>query len=85
MPQFMDVHRELDGLTGASFEAAHERMVAIQDAAAVRVIRHWFDDHTGTAFCLVEAVDSAAVVRAHRMAHGLIPDEVVEVRAARPH
>lgn len=83
MPLFMDVHRELHGLTPASFEAAHRRALARQEQAAVRFVRHWFDDHTGTAFCLVEAHDASAVVRGHRVAHGLIPDEIVEVREAR--
>lgn len=82
VPLFMDVHRDLVGLTVASFLDAHRRALALQDREGVRCLDGWFDDHTGTAFCLSAAPSPAAVIRLHRVAHGLLPDEVREVQAA---
>lgn len=35
---------------------------------------------TGDVFCLVEAPSKEAAVRVHQEAHGLVADEVIEVR-----
>lgn len=83
MPLFMDVHRDLCGLTASSFLQAHARALAAPETP-VRWLHHWFDDRSGTAFCLVEADDRGAVVRVHAVVNGLVPDEVVEVTEARP-
>lgn len=79
MNLFMDVHRDLAGLTASSFIAAHVRALARQEHAGVRYLHHWYDDRTGTAFCLVEAPNAAAVFDVHRRSHGNLPDEVLEV------
>lgn len=84
MPLFMDVHRDLFGFTAQSFALAHARAVTLQRSAGVRYLHHWYDDRTGTAFCLVEAPGTAAVARAHRLAHGLLPDEIIEVHEVPP-
>lgn len=40
----------------------------------------WVDEQTGKIFCLVEAPDPDAANRVHREAHGLVADEIHEVR-----
>jgi hypothetical protein len=52
----------------------------VQARFGVRFIRYWYDEATGKVFCLSEAPDREAISAAHRAAHGLLADEIVEVR-----
>jgi len=79
MPLFMDIHNRVDGVTPQAAEAAHHRDLEVQARYGVRFIRYWYDEKTGKIFCLSEAPDREAILATHREAHGLIPDEVVEV------
>jgi hypothetical protein len=40
-----------------------------------------FDEGSGKIFCLVEALSREAAATVHREAHGLVADEITEVRA----
>ena len=42
-------------------------------------INYWVDEDAGKVYCLSEAKNSDAVIQTHTEAHGLIPDEIVEV------
>jgi Protein of unknown function (DUF4242) len=75
----MDIHRKVEGLTPEAVRAAHQRDLEIQERSGVRFIRYWYDEKTGKVFCLSEAPTADAVNAAHREAHGLLADEVVEV------
>ena len=79
MPLFMDVHEAIDGLTAADLAEAHKRDLEVQAAHGVRYLRYWFDEASGTVFCLVEAPDAAAAEAVHREAHGLVADRVTRV------
>ncbi|HEY3063603.1 MAG TPA: DUF4242 domain-containing protein [Chloroflexota bacterium] len=79
MPLFMDIHHKVEGLTAEAVTAAHQQDLAVQARFGVRFIRYWYDERTGKVFCLSEAPASDAVRAAHRAAHGLLADEVVEV------
>jgi hypothetical protein len=46
----------------------------------VKYIRYWFDDKAGKVFCLVEAPNKEAAAAVHREAHGLLADEIIEVK-----
>ena len=46
----------------------------------MRFVRYWYDEATGKVFCLSEAPDREAITAAHRVAHGLLTDEIIEVR-----
>jgi hypothetical protein len=46
----------------------------------VNYIRYWFDEGTGKVFCLVEAPSKEAAEAVHREAHGLVADEIIEVK-----
>lgn len=39
-----------------------------------------FDEGTGKVFCLVEAPNKEAAIAVHREAHGLVADEITEVK-----
>jgi hypothetical protein len=80
MPLFMDIHHKVEGLTPEAVTAAHHQDLAVQARYGVRFIRYWYDEATGKVFCLSEAPDREAITAAHRAAHGLLADEIVEVR-----
>ncbi len=79
MPLFIDVHKRIPGLTKDAVTDAHEKDLATQHKHDVRYLNYWFNTETGNVFCLVEAPSKEAAIRVHREAHGLIPDEIVEV------
>ena len=46
----------------------------------VKYLKYWFNEADGTVFCLSEAPDRESALAVHREAHGLMPDEVIEVK-----
>ena len=80
MPLFMDVHKHVPGLTAEAVAAAHQRDLEVQDQHGVRYLQYWFNEADGTVFCLCEAPSAEAATAVHREAHGLVADEIVEVR-----
>ena len=79
MPLFMDVHHKIEGLTAEAVAGAHQQDLAVQGRYGVDYRRYWFDEGSGTVFCLVEAPDADAAARVHREAHGLVADELIPV------
>ena len=80
MPLFMDVHRKIDGLTAHDVAGAHKKDLEVQDKHHVKYLKYWFNEADGTVFCLSEAPDRESALAVHREAHGLMPDEVIEVK-----
>ncbi len=80
MPLFMDVHERVEGLTAEAVGNAHKADLETQSAYGVDYQQYWFDEGTGKVFCLVEAPDADAAIRVHREAHGLVADEITQVR-----
>jgi Protein of unknown function (DUF4242) len=80
MPLYMDVHRKIEGLTAEAVAGAHQRDVEVQARYGVTYHRYWFDEGSGRVFCLVEAPSKEAAEAVHREAHGLVADEITEVR-----
>lgn len=80
MPLFMDVHKKVDGLTAEAVEGAHARDLEVQQKYGVKYLHYWFNEADGTVFCLSEAPDKEAAIAVHREAHGLMPDEITEVK-----
>ncbi len=80
MPLFMDVHQHVEGLTSDAVAKAHQADLATQEKYGVKYHRYWFDEATGRVFCLVEAPTREAANAVHREAHGLVADELVEVK-----
>jgi Protein of unknown function (DUF4242) len=79
MPLFMDVHN-LPGATAAAVAEAHAKDLETQGAHNVNYLHYWIDEVDGKVFCLVEAPDAEAANRVHREAHGLVADEIYQVR-----
>ena len=80
MPLYMDVHRNVKGLTAEAVAEAHRKDLEVQGRHGVNYLRYWFNEADGTVFCLCEAPSREAADRVHREAHGLAADEIIEVR-----
>jgi hypothetical protein len=80
MALFMDSHTIEGGVAASDVAAAHQADLATQGPHGVSYLRYWVDESAGKIFCLVEAPDAEAAVTVHREAHGLVPDEIYEVR-----
>ncbi len=78
MPEFMDVHTGMAGITPDALSQAHQADLDIQDEEGVNFKHAWADPDTGTVFCLSEAPDAEAVRRIHVRA-GHPADQVYEV------
>lgn len=80
MPLYMDHHHKVDGLTADAVAGAHARDLEVQDKHGVKYLKYWFDEGSGAVFCLVEAPNAEAAAAVHREAHGLVADDIVEVK-----
>ena len=80
MPLFMDVHHHGEGLTAEAVAGAHQKDLETQDRHGVNYLKYWFDEGSGKVFCLVEAPSKEAAEAVHREAHGLVADEITEVK-----
>lgn len=79
MPLFMDVHK-VEGATDAAVAEAHMADLKTQEQYGVKYLKYWFDESQGKIFCLVEAPSAEEAVRVHKEAHGLVADEIYEVK-----
>jgi len=80
MALYLDVHNKIDGLTADGAAEAHRKDLEVQRKHGVNYLRYWFDEGTGKVFCLVEAPSKEAAEAVHRESHGLIADEIIEVK-----
>ncbi len=80
MPLYLDTHNKVPGLTREAVAQAHAADLAVQGKHNVSYVRYWYDEATGKVFCLVEAPSAEAAIAVHAEAHGLLADEITEVR-----
>ena len=78
MPQFMDVHTTMVGVTPEQLMEAHQADLDIQDEEGVDFKQAWADPVSGHVFCLSEGPSADAVRRIHERA-GHPADEVHEI------
>lgn len=76
----MDVHHVAE-VTLDDVAKAHAADLATQGEYNVDYKSYWVDEANGAIFCLVEAPSAEAANEVHRKAHGLVADEIHEVRA----
>lgn len=79
MPLFIDMHN-LPGATADAVAEAHARDLETQGKYDVNIEHYWFDEADGKVFCLIDAPSAEAANQVHREAHGLVADEIFEVR-----
>lgn len=80
MPLYLDIHRHIPGLTTEAVAEAHAKDLEKQKKHGVEYLNYWYNDDVGTVFCLVKAPNKDAAAAVHREAHGLLADEIIEVR-----
>ena len=78
MPEFMDVHTSMVGVTDELLAEAHRADLAIQSEEGVNFKHAWADPRTGHVFCLSDAPSAEAVQRIHERA-GHPADEIHEI------
>jgi len=80
MPLYMDIHTIEGGVDVEGVAKAH--MFRPADAGQVRraLSAVLVNEPEGMIFCLVEAPSASAAETVHREAHGLVADDVYEVR-----
>ncbi len=81
MPVYMDRHY-VEGATRHAVADAHQKDLALQDKYNLKFLTYWFDEMRCTAFCLIEAPNRDTIERAHDEAHGLVPNEIIQVDPA---
>lgn len=81
MPIYVDRHNA-SGASRADMAEAHRRDLDAQAQHGVSFLAYWFDAQRGLAFCLVEAPSGGAVEEVHRVSHGNVPSEIIEVDLA---
>jgi uncharacterized membrane protein len=76
----MDIHKNVEGITRDAVAGAHKKDLEIQEKYGVKYIKYWFNEKDGTIFCLAEAPNKEAAEKVHKEAHGLMADEIIEVK-----
>ncbi len=80
MPLYMDSHKNVADLSAEAVAGAHAADLATQEKHGVDYKQYWYNEAEGAVYCLVEAPSAEAAIAVHREAHGLVADEIVEVR-----
>ena len=75
----MDRHDVSEQVTAENVAYLHQEDLKIQSHFGCNALTYWFDDKRKMAFCLVEAPDGKALQEMHNMAHGEVPNNIVEV------
>jgi hypothetical protein len=79
MPLYMDVHRDMNGVTAEELAAAHLKDQEVQGKHGVEYLKYWYDANAGAVFCL-GAPSKEAAEAVHREAHGHVATEIFEVQ-----
>lgn len=80
MPLYMDTHKKVEGLTAEAVAGAHKADLEVQGKHGVNYLNYWFNEAEGAVFCLVDAPNKEAAIAVHREAHGLLADDIIEVK-----
>jgi len=80
MPLYMDTHKNMKGVKASDVAQAHEKDLAVQGKHGVNYVHYWVDEKNGTIQCLVDAPNAEAAAKVHKEAHGLLADEIHEVK-----
>lgn len=80
MPLYMDVHKNMKGVTAGAVADAHAKDLKVQGKHGVDYQHYWVDETAGVVMCLVSAPSAEAAARVHKEAHGLVADEIHEVK-----
>src|SRR5215216_3029159 len=79
-PLSMDMHDHIEGLIADVLAQALAAGLEIQEKYGVMYLRYWFDETSDLVFCLVEVPNKESAMVVHREAHGLVADEITELK-----
>ena len=78
---FLDIHHLGAGkVTAGDVAAAHQKDLAVEKKYGVNFINYWVNEKDGVVVCFSQAPDPNAIVQTHKEAHGLVPDEIEQVK-----
>jgi hypothetical protein len=81
---YIDVHHFGAGkVTYADVEKAHAKDLAVEKKYGVDLQKFWVDEVNGDVYCLASASDSNSIRKTHAEAHGLLPDQILEVTSGK--
>jgi hypothetical protein len=81
---YMDIHYLGAGnVTKDAVAGAHLKDLAVQNKYGADFLNYWVDEKEGVVMCLVQAGDAKELEDTHKEAHGLMPNEVLKVRAGK--
>ena len=79
MPIYLDRHDAPDEVNAEHVAQMHQADLIHQHKFGCRGFTYWFDDKSKTGFCLIEAPNKKAITEMHKLAHGDIPTQIIEV------
>lgn len=75
----MDFHNDMQGVSHEDASNAHLADMEIQDKYGVKYHKFWVNEEKGFVFCLIEGPSKEACEKVHRLSHGHVACEIVEV------
>ena len=79
MPLYMDIHRDVDGVSKEMLEKAHQMDLEVQGKNGDEFKSYWYSEEQKAIFCLCEAPNMEAAAAVHRESHGSEANEIIEV------
>ncbi len=79
MPLYLDTHK-VEGVTAEAVAEAHKKDLEVQGKHGVKYLKYWVDEKEGNVYCLVDAPTAEAAAKVHKEAHGLVAQEIHEVK-----
>jgi len=80
MPLFIDIHRNIEGITPEGMAEAHQQDLKVQEKYGVNYTNYWYSESEGAIFCLCEAPNLEAAAAVHKESHGMEAIEILEVK-----
>ena len=80
MSLYMDIHRNVDGVTPEGLAEAHKKDLEVQSKHGVNFVNYWYSEEEKAIFCLCDAPNREAAAAVHKEAHGGVADEILEVK-----
>ena len=78
---YLDIHHLGAGkVTAKDVAAAHQKDLATESKYGVNFINYWVNEKNGVVVCLSQAPDTSAIIATHKEAHGVVPDQIEEVK-----
>jgi len=78
---FLDIHDLGAGnVTAEAVAEVHAKDLEVEGKYGVNFINYWVDEANGKVYCLSESPNAESVTQTHAEAHGLLPNEIEEIK-----